>query len=375
MSSPWRDFITAVKSLLCPSRVLFILVIFVLFAIQVARSDVSTNNETRIISSKNSSTETVLYYTLRNHTGEQTIDGYYGDLRDDPHTGLCEVKISPTGYESLTSRLPFYISDTDKELETIKEFPERKFWQAFEQAAEESAANKVVLFVHGYNINFVKGCSRSAVFQQTLDEHSRLLLFSWPSDGTLVSYTRDEADIEWSQHSLETVIRKLVAIYGAERLNIVAHSLGARGVVRVLQMMAREFDDRQINELVLLAPDIDADVFRTVFPDLKKITSRISLYSSENDQPLRLSGEVHGYPRLGEAGENIVVLKGMDTIDVSISGGREVTGHLYHLYNDNVRSDIGRLLSDGETASMRPNMKKLKKDGLPYWMLLPASGE
>jgi esterase/lipase superfamily enzyme len=140
-------------------------------------------------------------------------------------------------------------------------------------------------------------------------------------------------------------------------------------------MMAREYDDRQINELVLLAPDIDADVFRTVFPDLKKITHRISLYSSENDQPLRLSGEVHGYPRLGEAGENIVVLKGMDTIDVSISGGREVTGHLYHLYNDNVRSDIGRLLSDGETASMRPNMKKLKKDGLPYWMLLPVSDE
>ncbi|MEA1889138.1 MAG: alpha/beta fold hydrolase [Pseudomonadota bacterium] len=375
MPSPWRNFITALKSLLCPSRLLFILVIFVLFAIQIARSDDSTNNETRIISSNNSSTETVLYYTLRNHSGKQTIDGYYGDLRDSPHTGLCEVKISPTGYENLTSRLPFYISDTDKELETIKEFPEQKLWQAFEQAAEESAANRVVLFVHGYNINFVKGCSRSAVFQQTLDEHTRLLLFSWPSDGTLVSYTRDEADIEWSQQPLETVIRKLVAIYGAKRLNIVAHSLGARGVVRVLQLIAREDDSKQINELVLLAPDIDAGAFRAVFPDLKKITHRISLYSSENDQPLRLSSEVHGYPRLGEAGDKMVVLKGMDTIDVSISGGREVTGHLYHLYNDTVRSDIGRLLSSGETASMRPNMKKLKKDGLPYWMLLPSSDE
>ncbi len=370
--SAWREFITAFKSLLCPSRLLFILVLFMLFVIQVARSDDSGQSEARILNSKNSSTETVLYYTLRNHTGKQTVDDYYGDLRDSPHTGLCEVKISPTGYRSLTSHLPFYVYDMNKAVETIKEFPEEKFWQAFEQAAEASGTNKVVLFVHGYNINFVQGCSRSAVFQQTLDEHSRLLLFSWPSDGALVSYTRDEADIEWSQQSLETVIRKLMTIYGSKRLNIVAHSLGARGTVRVLQLIAREDDSKKINELVLLAPDIDADYFRSVFPDLKKIAHRISLYSSENDQPLRLSSEVHGSPRLGEAGENLLVLKGMDTIDVSISGGREVTGHLYHIYNDNVRIDIGRLLSDGEAAAMRPNMKTLEKDGLPYWMLLPA---
>ncbi len=360
---------------MCPSRLLFLLVLFMLLVLQAARSDDSGQNEVRILNSKNSSTEIVLYYTLRNHTGKQTVDDYYGDLRDIPHTGLCEVKISPTGYQNLTLRLPFYVPGTTQVVETIKEFPEQKFWQAFEQAAEESGENKVVLFVHGYNINFLKGCSRSAVFQQTLDEHSRLLLFSWPSDGTLVSYTRDEADIEWSQQSLETVIRKLTAIYGAKRLNIVAHSLGARGTVRVLQLIARGDDSKQINELVLLAPDIDADFFRAVFPDLKKITHRISLYSSENDQPLRLSGEVHGYPRLGEAGKNLVVLKDMDTIDVSISGGREVTGHLYHIYNDNVRTDLAYLLSDGKPASMRPNMKKLEKDGLPYWMLLPVSKE
>ncbi len=375
MASSWRDFMIALKSLLCPSRLLFLLMLLILFVMQVARSDDSGQSEVRILNSKNSSTETVLYYTLRNHTGKQTVDDYYGDLRDSPHTGLCEVKIRPTVYQNLTTRLPFYVPDTAEVVEAIKEFSERKFWQAFKQAAEESEANKVVLFVHGYNINFVKGCSRSAVFQQTLDEHSRLLLFSWPSDGTLVSYTRDEADIEWSQQSLETVIRKLSAFYGSKRLNIVAHSLGARGTVRVLQLMAREDDSKQINELVLMAPDIDADFFRSVFPDLKKITHRISLYSSEKDQPLRLSDEVHGYPRLGEAGEDLVVLKGMDTIDVSLSGGREVTGHLYHIYNDNVRTDIGRLLSDGEAASTRPNMKELKKDGLPYWMLLPASEE
>jgi len=372
-TSAGHEFLTALKSVFCPSRLLFLLVVIVLFFYQLAQAENGSQDSTRVITSDNTVKESVLYYTLRNHTGEQTIDEYYGDLRDRPHTGLCDVHISPTGYEEITSRLPFYVPDTNKELMTLKEFPEDKLWQAFEQAASDSAKNKVVLFVHGYNINFVKGCNRAALFQQTLDENSRLLLFSWPSDGTLVSYTRDEADIEWSQHYLEPVIERLSHIYGPENVNVVAHSLGSRGVFRVLQLLSRKDDKKHINELVFLAPDIDAAVFRAAFPDLKKIAHRITLYSSENDQPLRLSNEVHGNPRLGEAGENLVVIKGMDTIDVSISGGREVTGHLYHLYNDKVRADLSVLLTTGEAITKRPNMEEVERDGLPYWMLLPGS--
>jgi esterase/lipase superfamily enzyme len=355
---------------LCPSRLLFLLMVVALFIFQLAQADDSTQNDTTIISSDDTTRESVLYYTLRNHTGEQTVDEYYGDLRGSPHTGLCDVHIRPTGFKEITSRLPFYVSDTSKKVMTIKEFPEARLWQAFNKAANDSEKNKVVLFVHGYNIDFSKGCNRAALFQQTLNEHSRLLLFSWPSAGALVRYTQDEANIEWSQHSLEAVIQNLSEIYGPERLSIVAHSLGSRGVFRVLQLLSRKDNKKHINELVFLAPDIDADVFRSAFPELKKIVNRISLYSSGNDQPLRLSNEVHGYPRLGEAGENLVVLRGMDTIDVSLTGGREMTGHLYHLYNDTVRADLASLLSYGKDASERPNMKKLKKDGLPYWMLL-----
>lgn len=371
--SAWREFTTALRSVFCPSRLLFLLVIMALFFYQLARAEDGAQDSTRVITSGNTVKESVLYYTLRNLTGEQTIDEYYGDLRDRPHTGLCDVHISPTGFEEITSRLPFYVSDTSKELMTLKEFPEGKLWQAFEQAARDSESNKVVLFVHGYNIDFVKGCNRAALFQQTLDGNSRLLLFSWPSDGTLVSYTRDEADIEWSQAYLEPVIDRLSRIYGPDNINVVAHSLGSRGVFRVLQLLSRTDDKKLINELVFLAPDIDAAVFRSAFPDLKKIAKRITLYSSENDQPLRLSNELHGNPRLGEAGENLVLIKGLDTVDVSVSGNREVTGHLYHLYNEQVRADLGVLLSDGVEIFKRPGMRKAEKDGLPYGILMPAS--
>ena len=357
----------------CSIRLPFLLMAVVLLSFQYAQAEDRTATDTTVITADDTTTESVLYYTLRNHTGKQTVDEYYGDMRGTPHTGLCDVHIRPTGFKEITSRLPFYVSDTSKKVMTIKEFPEARLWQAFEKAANDSDQNKVVLFVHGYNIDFLKGCNRAALFQQTLNEHSRLLLFSWPSAGALVRYTQDEANIEWSQHSLETVIKNLSAIYGPERVSIVAHSLGSRGVFRVLQLLSRKDSKKYINELVLLAPDIDADVFRSAFADLKTIVHRISLYSSGNDQPLRLSNEVHGYPRLGEAGENLVVLKGMDTIDVSMAGDRDMTGHLDHLYNDVVRNDLASLLSYGKDVSKRPNLKKLKKDGLPYWVLLPGS--
>jgi esterase/lipase superfamily enzyme len=264
------------------------------------------------------------------------------------------------------------VPDTNRNVDTIREFPEARLWKAFAEASKSSSQHSVVLYVHGYNIDFVKGCRRASIFQTALDRQQRLLFFSWPSDGNLTSYTHDEADIEWSQSYLESVINRLTRIYGPGRVNIIAHSLGSRGVLRALQLISRSNGKGIINELVFLAPDIDTDVFRAVFPDIKKVARRITLYASVNDNPLRLSHEVHGYPRLGEAGENLLVMQGLDTIDVSISGGREVTGHLYHLYNDRVRADLGMLLRTNTAADKRPFLKKHVKDGLPFWLLMPV---
>ena len=56
----------------------------------------------------------------------------------------------------------------------------------------------VVIYIHGYKIDFEKSCRRSAVFQRALGLQDRLLLFSWPADGNMLKYTWDEADLIWS---------------------------------------------------------------------------------------------------------------------------------------------------------------------------------
>jgi hypothetical protein len=58
---------------------------------------------------------------------------------------------------------------------------------------------------------------------------------------------------------------------------------------------------------------------------------------------------------------------------VSISAGREVTGHLYHLYNNRVRADLGLLMTNNTAADDRPFLKQHIKNGLPFWLLMPET--
>lgn len=164
----------------------------------------------------------------------------------------------------------------------------------------------------------------------------------------------------------------LVGKSGYGRTNIVAHSLGARGAVQALTRLAYQKHDRPLlDELVLIAPDIDTDIFRHDLPLLKQVVNRITIYVSENDKALKLSREVHGYPRLGEAGDALTVFEGVDTIDISLLSLQRLSGHVYHLSNKEVIDDLELLMHSKYPADKRPRLEKINRNGAVYWQLLP----
>ncbi|MCK0103653.1 hypothetical protein [Pseudohalocynthiibacter sp. F2068] len=59
------------------------------------------------------------------------------------------------------------------------------------------------------------------------------------------------------------------------------------------------------------------------------------------------------YPRLGEAGNDVSRLAGVEVIDLSDLPSEGPTGHLYHIYSKAVGDDLRRLLNAGEGASRR----------------------
>ena len=313
---------------------------------------------------------TVPFITLRNRTGSSDATEYFGNERNGVHAGYCDLSRTPLeALELIAEKAPFYIPDDIVELDMVRELSMEKFWRNLEGTLD---GRRPVLYTHGYYISFERGCKRASLFQDSLGLTGRFLLFSWPSDGAILNYTRDESDLYWSVTPLAETLIGMVGRFGAGNFDIAAHSLGTRAVVLALAQIANEKRGNTplVNQLVLLAPDIDAGVFRQYLARIRPLVRRITIYVSGNDTPLAVSRQLHGYPRLGESGSHLENLTGVDIIDVSEVPVRYPSGHLYHLYNDVVAGDLVQLLDGDKPAAQRSN---LKRTGEGYWLLQPAA--
>ena len=169
--------------------------------------------------------------------------------------------------------------------------------------------------------------------------------------------------------NLADTISELEGRFGPGRVNVAGHSLGARGVALALAELASRNSGEQLGEVVLLAPDMDFGIFERLLPRIRPLATSITVYVTERDWPLALSAQLHGYPRLGEAGNPVEALDGVEVIDLSDLQVRSSSGHLYHIYNPEVGDDLAQLFKDGLHAADRRN---LVQDGPNLWRLQPA---
>lgn len=333
----------------------------------------STNSISEIASAESSTVtsnsylqQTVPFITVRNKTGNENTAQFYGGERSSVRAGYCHLsKISLSTLKAITEKVPFYIPEAIVTLDSVTEIEIDKLWK---NMTHISNARYPTFYTHGFNIDFEKGCRRAALFQQSYALKHQFLFFSWPSDGNILNYTHDEADLYWSVEAMRQTLTDMRLHFGEGKINVVAHSLGARGVLLALILMAQEkhADKPLLNQLVFIAPDIDAGIFEQYLPLIHPLAKNITLYVSVNDSPLLLSRQVHGYPRLGEAGEHLDGLAGIEIIDVSDISMRSPSGHLYHLHHDTVINDLKQLLKTNKLASKRNNLEQVSEN---YWRL------
>jgi len=124
----------------------------------------------------------------------------------------------------------------------------------------------------------------------------------------------------------------------------------------------------KITEIILAAPDIDADVFkRDIAPKMvNKIGKPITLYVSSDDLALIASRKVHGNKRAGDAGKGIVLVKGVETIDAS-GVDTSFLSHSYFATTSTIIADILDLIKSGKRAAYRETLEKVSRDNVNYW--------
>jgi esterase/lipase superfamily enzyme len=313
----------------------------------------------------------VFYGTDRAPTGKAKVSQFYGNERGELEVGYLDVSIPEThkyGELETTNRWSVFAhSMGDDELKRkyilllkVEALEQDSFNEQLQQHVESSPSKDILLFVHGYNSSFEDAARRAAQLAYDLDFDGTPMVYSWPSQASTMSYTVDEAVVRLSGRRMARFLREIVEQAGADRIHLIAHSMGNRALIEALERLAADRQDAasepMFGQIVFTAPDVDRDFFVEAVQGLQGFAERITLYASENDLALRSSAMLHGAPRAGLAGKAIISAAGLDTIDMS-DIDTDFLGHGYFAAKEGAIYDLFRLLWLGDPPERRCGMQ------------------
>jgi esterase/lipase superfamily enzyme len=112
-----------------------------------------------------------------------------------------------------------------------------------------------------------------------------------------------------------------------------------------------------INEVILAAPDVDADTFANVAQRIEGIAKGVTLYAASNDRALIVSRNFWRNPRAGDVpGRRAGDRAGHREIDVTAaSTDTFALNHSGYAENNDLLQDIGKLILSG----LRPPDQRL----------------
>lgn len=207
----------------------------------------------------------------------------------------------------------------------------------------ESNENEGLLFIHGYNCSFDDALYRAAQLKYDLKFTGPTFSFNWASRGNVMGYSADEDTIRWSKHHLEEMLNVISADNRIKKLHIVAHSMGNRALIDLVEKWPKGID--KVHTLILAAPDVDVDIIRKIESNFAKYKN-VTLYSSDSDLAIGASDLVHDNKRAGNS-QPPCVFNNVETIDVSeIKRPIFSLGHSYYAETLKIFTDMYYLLRD-----------------------------
>lgn len=231
-------------------------------------------------------------------------------------------------------------------------------------------APHALVFIPGYNNSFEDVAIRAAQIGYDLDVPGPTAFFSWPSHRKLASYAADEASIEASEPALTEFLVEFAGRCGADKVHIIAHSMGNRGFLRALQRIAASAETRgrvKFGQIFLAAPDVDRDLFLDLAGLYREHGERTTLYASRGDLAVHISARLHDAARAGYL-EPYTVAAGIDTVVVP-DFDIDLLGHSYFAQARRMLGDIRELMRRGTPAARREHIDPLDHAAGPLWLL------
>lgn len=199
-------------------------------------------------------------------------------------------------------------------------------------AALPKGRRSVAVIVHGFNNDFDEAAFRATQIVHDTGFDGVPVLFTWASRGSVFDYVYDRDSSTIARDGLEELLR-IASEAGVEDLYVFAHSMGTWTTVEALRQakIAGHGDfNGKLRTVVLAAPDIDVDVFKSEMRVIGRPKYPFVLFSSSDDQALWMSGLIAGEkPRLGAYTEDVKAIAdlGVIVIDLSATEANDSLAH------------------------------------------------
>jgi len=269
------------------------------------------------------------------------------------YLGICKVAIPKSHkFGSVGSawwKRFLTLTDDRLELKNISPLASDAFWASARQAIAQADPGErmALVFIHGFNVTFEEAAIRAAQIGFDLKVPGITAFFSWPSKGrlSLLDYAADEATIDASADKMTDFLVKFAQQTDAERVHVIAHSMGNRGLLGAMQRIvvaAARAAKKPFHHVVFAAPDVDAAVFRDLAKAYRDVADHATLYVSSHDRAVKSSGLLHAAPRAGFV-PPVTLVDGIDTVEVS-NADLTLLGHGYYGAAAGVLYDMRELL-------------------------------
>jgi hypothetical protein len=219
--------------------------------------------------------------------------------------------------------------------------------QELKASVSEAPNWGVLVFIHGFNVEFQEALFRSAQIAFDLKFQGTVLLLSWPAgkgesflEKNLINktYAGNRQNALKSIEVFSTLFQELSQ--WSIPIQTLVHSMGHQVALPALLKITGVRESGFIQELVLNAPDFDPDEFGAAIPALKRLAKRITLYCSEKDNAMIASKAFNGRKRLGAC----VRHEGVDVVNVSEVDDPGLTGLGHGYYSSRpVLTDLAQV--------------------------------
>ncbi|MBK8268539.1 MAG: alpha/beta hydrolase [Planctomycetes bacterium] len=259
--------------------------------------------------------------------------------------------------------------------------------EELEERLAQTDRKEVVIFIHGFNVNFEHAVFTSAELWHFMGRQGVPICYSWPAGRGLSGrgYTYDTVSSEFTVFHLKQTLRAVARCKAVEKVHILAHSRGtAVATTALCELMAehRHFKDSarsalKLGNVILTAPDLDYEVTQQKLggEHVMHLPERMTVYTHPGDKALAAADILTlGMARLGNLApmdmtENLREMlqsAPLSMIEARVSAG--FIGHSYFIDSPAVSSDLILVLRDNLNAgkkSGRPLIERMKN----FWQI------